>query len=216
MKPPSITRERLAWESGRLLVGVDEVGRGPLAGPVVAAAVAFPPHAGRILRLRDSKVLTAKRREALAAVIERRAAVVGVGAASVKVIDRVNIRVATAIAMRRALSRALGLRRGERLDGRHFRIAVVIDGLPLPEIGMEHQAVVDGDALCYSIAAAGVVAKVVRDRLMQRLARRHPGYGWETNMGYGTPDHLAAIDLTGPCIHHRRSFAPVAQTSLAL
>ena len=216
MKPPSITRERLAWESGRLLIGVDEVGRGPLAGPVVAAAVAFPPHAGRILRLRDSKVLTAKRREALAAVIERRAAVVGVGAASVKVIDRVNIRVATAIAMRRALSRALGLRRGERLDGRHFRIAVVIDGLPLPEIGMEHQAVVDGDALCYSIAAAGVVAKVVRDRLMQRLARRHPGYGWETNMGYGTPDHLAAIDLTGPCIHHRRSFAPVAQTSLAL
>ena len=216
MKPPSITRERLAWESGRLLVGVDEVGRGPLAGPVVAAAVAFPPHAGRILRLRDSKVLTARRRDALAAVIERRAAVVGVGAASVKVIDRVNIRVATAIAMRRALSRALGLRRGERLDGRHFRIAVVIDGLPLPEIGMEHQAVVDGDALCYSIAAAGVVAKVVRDRLMQRLARRHPGYGWETNMGYGTPDHLAAIDLTGPCIHHRRSFAPVAQTSLAL
>lgn len=216
MKPPSITRERLAWESGRLLIGVDEVGRGPLAGPVVAAAVAFPPHAGRILRLRDSKVLTARRREALAAVIERRAAVVGVGAASVKVIDRVNIRVATAIAMRRALSRALGLRRGERLDGRHFRIAVVIDGLPLPEIGMEHQAVVDGDALCYSIAAAGVVAKVVRDRLMQRLARRHPGYGWETNMGYGTPDHLAAIDLTGPCIHHRRSFAPVAQTSLAL
>lgn len=216
MKPPSITRERLAWESGRLLIGVDEVGRGPLAGPVVAAAVAFPPHAGRILRLRDSKVLTPRRREALAAVIERRAAVVGVGAASVKVIDRVNIRVATAIAMRRALSRALGLRRGERLDGRHFRIAVVIDGLPLPEIGMEHQAVVDGDALCYSIAAAGVVAKVVRDRLMQRLARRHPGYGWETNMGYGTPDHLAAIDLTGPCIHHRRSFAPVAQTSLAL
>ena len=216
MKPPSITRERLAWESGRLLIGVDEVGRGPLAGPVVAAAVAFPPHAGRILRLRDSKVLTARRRDALAAVIERRAAVVGVGAASVKVIDRVNIRVATAIAMRRALSRALGLRRGERLDGRHFRIAVVIDGLPLPEIGMEHQAVVDGDALCYSIAAAGVVAKVVRDRLMQRLARRHPGYGWETNMGYGTPDHLAAIDLTGPCIHHRRSFAPVAQTSLAL
>lgn len=216
MKPPSITRERLAWESGRLLIGVDEVGRGPLAGPVVAAAVAFPPHAGRILRLRDSKVLTARRREALAAMIERRAAVVGVGAASVKVIDRVNIRVATAIAMRRALSRALGLRPGERLDGRRFRIAVLIDGLPLPEIGMEHQAVVDGDALCYSIAAAGVVAKVVRDRLMQRLARRHPGYGWETNMGYGTPDHLAAIDLTGPCIHHRRSFAPVAQTTLAL
>jgi ribonuclease HII len=216
MKPPSITRERLAWESGRLLIGVDEVGRGPLAGPVVAAAVAFPPHAGRILRLRDSKVLTARRREALAAVIERRAAVVGVGAASVKVIDRVNIRVATAVAMRRALSRALGLRRGERLDGRHFRIAVVIDGLPLPEIGMEHQAVVDGDALCYSIAAAGVVAKVVRDRLMRRLALRHPGYGWETNMGYGTPDHLAAIDLTGPCVHHRRSFAPVAQTTLAL
>lgn len=140
----------------------------------------------------------------------------GIGAASVPVIDRVNIRVATAIAMRRALTRALGLRPGAVLSSQCSRVAVVIDGLPLPEIGLEHEALVDGDALCYSIAAAGVVAKVVRDRLMQRLARRHPGYGWDTNMGYATPDHLAAIDLTGPCVHHRRSFAPVAQTTLAL
>jgi ribonuclease HII len=216
MKPPSTTRERAAWAGGRLLIGVDEVGRGPLAGPVVAAAVAFPPHAGRILRLRDSKILTARRREALARLIRERAAVLGIGAASVRLIDRVNIRVASAIAMRRALIRALGGTPGSPLPGGGSRLAVIIDGLPLPELGLEHEALVDGDALCYSVAAAGVVAKVVRDRLMARLAQRHPAYGWETNMGYGTSEHLTAINISGPCRHHRQSFAPVAQTTLAL
>jgi ribonuclease HII len=168
--------------------------------------VAFPPASKRILGLRDSKVLTAIQRNRLAVLIRNRAATIGIGAASCRVIDRVNIRVATAIAMRRALRRAAGECRAP--------MAVLIDGLPLPELRFEHDALVDGDALCYSIAAAGVVAKVVRDRLMTLLARRHPSYGWETNMGYGTPEHLAAIDLGGPTVHHRRSFTPVAQLKL--
>ena len=203
---PGLARERAAWARGRLLFGIDEVGRGPLAGPVVAAVVAFPPASKRILGLRDSKVLTAIQRNRLAVLIRNRAATIGVGAASCRLIDRVNIRVATAIAMRRALRRAAGECGAP--------MAVLIDGLPLPELRFEHDALVDGDALCYSIAAAGVVAKVVRDRLMTLLARRHPSYGWETNMGYGTPEHLAAIDLAGPTVHHRRSFMPVAQLKL--
>jgi ribonuclease HII len=223
MKAPTISRERLSWEAGRLLVGVDEVGRGPLAGPVVAAAVAFPPHAGRILRLRDSKILTPKRRQRLALLIQARAAAVGLGAASSRLIDRVNIRVATAIAMRRAVARALGTIADAPLSSprlhlvtRGSRVSILIDGLPLPELGLEHQALIDGEALCYSVAAAGVVAKVIRDRLMERLARRHPEYGWESNMGYATAEHLAAIQLAGPCCHHRRSFTPVTQLTLAL
>jgi ribonuclease HII len=203
---PGLSRERAAWARGRLLFGIDEVGRGPLAGPVVAAVVAFPPASKRILGLRDSKVLTAIQRNRLAVLIRNRAATIGIGAASCRLIDRVNIRVATAIAMRRALRRAAGECGAP--------IAVLIDGLPLPELMVEHDALVDGDAHCYSIAAAGVVAKVVRDRLMTLLARRHPSYGWETNMGYGTPEHLAAIDLAGPTVHHRRSFTPVAQLKL--
>ena len=203
---PGLARERAAWARGRLLFGIDEVGRGPLAGPVVAAVVAFPPASKRILGLRDSKVLTAIQRSRLAVLIRNRAATIGIGAASCRLIDRVNIRVATAIAMRRALRRAAGECGAP--------MAVLIDGLPLPELQFEHDALVDGDALCYSIAAAGVVAKVVRDRLMTLLARRHPSYGWDTNMGYGTPEHLAAIDLTGPCRHHRKSFMPVAQLKL--
>ena len=203
---PGLARERAAWARGRLLFGIDEVGRGPLAGPVVAAVVAFPPASKRILGLRDSKVLTAIQRNRLAVLIRNRAATIGIGAASCRVIDRVNIRVATAIAMRRALRRAAGECGAP--------MVVLIDGLPLPELRVEHDALVDGDALCYSIAAAGVVAKVVRDKLMTLLARRHPSYGWETNMGYGTPEHLAAIDLAGPTVHHRRSFMPVAQLKL--
>jgi ribonuclease HII len=209
---PTTSRERAAWADRRLLVGVDEVGRGPLAGPVVAAAVAFPPGAPRIRGLRDSKVLTARRRAALAEVVRRRAALLGLGAASPRLIDRVNIRVATAIAMRRALARALGLPLPPEAALPAFRI--VVDGLPFPELGVAHEALVDGDALCYSVAAAGVLAKTVRDRLMARLAARHPGYGWETNAGYATADHLAGLDRLGPTAHHRRSFTPVAQLRL--
>jgi ribonuclease HII len=181
---------------------------------VVAAAVAFPPDGPRIRGLRDSKILTPRRREVLAVLIRRRAVLLGVGAASPRVIDRVNIRKATALAMRRALVRALGLSPDRPVlpGGVHL----VVDGLPFPELGLDHEAVVDGDAQCYSVAAAAVVAKTVRDRLMIRLARRHPGYGWESNMGYGTADHLSWIQAHGPSPHHRQSFTPVTQLQLGL
>jgi len=210
VRAPSVSREKEAWAGGRLLVGVDEVGRGPLAGPVVAAAVAFPPHAPRIQGIRDSKTIPAPRREALARLIQRRAAVIGVAAASVREIERFNIRGATALAMRRAVLRAVGPLRPSAPQS----LRLLIDGLPFPELGFEHEALVDGDALCYSVAAAGIVAKTVRDLLMARLAVRHQGYGWESNMGYGTPDHLAGLETLGPCRHHRRTFGPISQLRL--
>ena len=182
---PTLSRERAAWAEAHLLVGVDEVGRGPLAGPVVAAAVVFPANCRPVRGVRDSKTLPAARREELARVIRCKALRIAVGAASVREIDRLNIRVATAVAMRRAVIRATSGLAG-------FRI--LIDGLPLPEIGFPHEALVDGDARCHSIAAAGIVAKTVRDGLMRRLATRHPGYGWETNAGYGTLEHQDGAD----------------------
>jgi len=199
---PTLDHERARWAMGRLLVGVDEVGRGPLAGPVVAAAVVFRPAVPRIRDLRDSKQLKSPDRERLLAPIRARALAIGVGAASVREIDRLNIRVATALAMRRALARVL-----PALDAWD----ILVDGLPFPELGHPHDALVRGDAHCMSIAAAGVVAKQVRDGLMGRLAARHPAYGWEANMGYGTPAHQAGLLAAGPCAHHRRSFAPVSQ-----
>jgi ribonuclease HII len=235
---PSLDREVAAWSHALLLVGVDEVGRGPLAGPVVAAAVVFPPNCSRIRGIRDSKMLPAERRNSLTLEIRHRALGIGVGAASTREIDRLNIRVATAVAMRRAmraLFRRLPLtpRAPARIDPgahptpardrrRRIELApfspeaclVLLDGLPLPEVGVPHDALVDGDAHCMSIAAAGIVAKTVRDDLMSRLARRYPGYGWETNMGYGTPGHHDGLREHGPCIHHRHTFAPIAQLQL--
>jgi len=204
-----VERERLAWAEGRLLVGVDEAGRGPLAGPVVAAAVVFPPGAAIIPDVRDSKTLPPARRLACALRIRAAAIRLGVGAASTREIDRLNIRVATAIAMQRALRRALG-----PPGNAEARFVVLVDGLPVPELGPHHQALVDGDALCYSVAAAGIIAKTVRDRIMTGLAPRHPGYGWEQNMGYGTGRHLAGLAAAGPTPHHRMSFAPLAQRAL--
>ena len=204
---PTLAREAAAWAEGRLLVGVDEAGRGPLAGPVVAAAVVFPAGCprGTLRGLRDSKLLPPARRAHLAEKIRARAIAIGVGAASVIEIDRFNIRKATALAMRRALERVMP----------HLGPAcILVDGLPFPEIGVEHDALVDGDAHCASVAAAGIVAKLVRDELMHRLARRHPGYGWETNVGYGTDTHHDGLLRLGPTRHHRQSFAPVAQIPL--
>ena len=201
---PTLQREIAFWQAGGgLVAGVDEAGRGPLAGPVVAAAVVFPPHCRVIRGLRDSKLLPPPRRLRLAGVVRARALAVGVGAASVREIDRVNIRRASILAMRRALAR---LRVTPGL--------VLVDGLPCPELGCAHDAIIDGDAHCHSIAAASVIAKTVRDRLMERLARRHPSYAWESNKGYGTPDHLAALAAWGFTPHHRKSFAPVVQLTL--
>jgi ribonuclease HII len=204
---PTLAREAAAWAEGRLLVGVDEVGRGPLAGPVVAAAVVFPAGCprGTLRGLRDSKLLPPARRATLGLRIRARAIAIGIGAASVIEIDRFNIRKATALAMRRALERVLG---------RVGPAVILVDGLPFPELGFEHDALVDGDAHCASVAAAGIVAKIVRDDLMHRLARRHPGYGWDTNVGYGTDAHHDGLLRLGPTRHHRHSFAPVAQIPL--
>jgi len=203
---PTFEREIALWNAGRSIVaGIDEVGRGPLAGPVVAAAVVFPAGMKPIRGLRDSKILPAAKRERLAVVVRARAVAVGVGAASVKEIDRFNIRRATILAMQRALQR-LGLVPGE----------VLVDGLWLPELGRPHDAIIDGDALCQSIAAASVIAKTVRDRLMCLLAARYPVYAWAENKGYGTPEHLDALHVLGPTRHHRMSFEPVSQLSLAL
>ena len=197
--------ERLYFSRGALLVaGVDEVGRGPLAGPVVAAAVLVGPDSPIIEGVDDSKQLTRRRREQLAAAIVS-GLPYAVGAASTREIDRLNIRRATALAMRRAL------RRLPQTPG-----AVLVDGLPVPELGVEHEALVDGDARSYAIACASIVAKTVRDRLMRRLALRHPAYGWDVNVGYGTPKHRQAIEREGVTPHHRRSFTPVLQRELPL
>ena len=204
---PTLDRERAAWRAGRLLLGVDEAGRGPLAGPVVAAAVAFPRDQDPPAGLRDSKTLSARQRAELLPLIRTHALVVAVGAASVREIDRLNIRVATALAMHRAVTKALQALKA-------LECLVVLDGLPMRELGHPHEAMVDGDAHCVSIAAAGIVAKETRDRLMHALDLRHPPYGWGSNSGYGTAQHLAALRSVGPTRHHRMSFAPVSQLSL--
>ena len=189
---------------GPLLAGVDEVGRGPLAGPVLACAVVMPPDARAIRGVDDSKELTAPERERLARRIRERAIGIGIGAASVREIDRINIYHASVLAIRRAIKRL-------PIAPHH----VLIDGNPIRSLGVEHTAVVGGDACCHSIACASIVAKVTRDRLMRALARRHPHYRWETNVGYGTADHHAGLASHGITAHHRRSFSPV-QLALAL
>jgi ribonuclease HII len=176
------------------VAGIDEVGRGPLAGPVVAAAVILHEDRG-IEGAIDSKRLSPARRDRLAREILACAAGVGIGVASVEEIDRVNIRRAVNLAMGRAL-RAL-----PEPPGR-----IVVDGRPLLGVDWTHDAVVTGDALVHSISCASIVANVFRDRLMRRLARWYPGYGWERNMGYGTPEHLLALRKLGPTPHHRRTF----------
>jgi ribonuclease HII len=195
---PTLRMERSLWQSGaRRVVGVDECGMGSLCSAVVAAACLLPPNCRRIAGVRDSKTLSARQREKLAAEIRRRT-IVAVGAASVAEIDRLNIYHASHLAMRRALRR-IGDYDHVLVDGR--RIAGFDDVGP-------HTAVIDGDALCYAIACASVVAKVTRDRLLARLALRHPGYGWERNAGYSTREHLEALRTLGVTPHHRRSFAP--------
>ena len=181
------------------IVGVDEVGRGPLAGPVVVCAIVMPVDRRAIARVTDSKALTASERERLALRIRDQAVALALAAASVEEIGRWNIYHATVRAMQRALARL-----PVRPD------VVLVDGKPMRTLGVEHRAVVGGDAICYSIGCASIVAKVVRDRLMTRLAARHPAYAWERNVGYGTPTHIAALREAGLTKHHRVSFCRTA------
>ncbi len=201
---PTLRHERRLWNDGRdRVAGVDEVGVAPTCGAVVAAAVIMRPGCHRIPGVRDSKTLSMAQRERLAPIIRSRAAAVGVGAASVREIDQLNIYHATHLAMRRAIA---------RLGGHDH---VLVDGNRI--VGFEAQVgpytnIVDGDAKVYSIACASVVAKVVRDRMMTRLAARYPGYGWEHNQGYATRDHRDAIRRMGLTPFHRRSFLALQRT----
>jgi ribonuclease HII len=179
------------------IAGIDEVGRGSLAGPVVAAAVILPER-HRIRGLRDSKVLPRSRREALYELILDRATAVGVGCVEVEVIDRINILQATKLAMREALGRLT-----QPPDH------LVIDALSLPQVDLPQRPIIDGDAISASIAAASIVAKVTRDRICAEFDARYPAYGFARNKGYGTRRHLDALLEEGPCEWHRRSFAPV-------
>ncbi|MDQ2854298.1 MAG: ribonuclease HII [Chloroflexota bacterium] len=181
----------------RSIAGIDEVGRGSLAGPVVAAAVILPDR-HRIKGLRDSKVLVRSRREALYEQILDRADAVGVGCMEVEVIDRVNILQATKLAMQEALGHLS--RPPDHL---------VIDALSLREVDLPQRPIIDGDAISASIAAASIVAKVTRDRICAELDARYPAYGFARNKGYGTPFHVKALLREGPCEWHRRSFAPL-------
>ncbi len=195
----------LRAERGPLLAGVDEVGRGPIAGPVVACAVIMPPDMRAIRGVDDSKALTAQERQKLVGRIQERALAWALGAASVREIERFNIYQASVLAMRRALGRL-------QIQPDH----VIIDGKAMRTLPIPHTAIVHGDARCFSIACASIVAKVTRDRLMALLARRYPAYTWERNVGYTTRAHIRGLDAAGITPHHRRSFFRVSQLMLDL
>jgi ribonuclease HII len=182
------------------ICGIDEAGRGPLAGPVVAAAVMLP-RKGRPKGLDDSKQLTAEAREELAAAI-RRAGIVAIGVASVAEIDTLNILHASHLAMRRAF---------DALPERP--VAAIVDGNMAPDLPCPVECVVDGDAIVPLVSAASIVAKVERDRMMRDLCAQFPGYGFSKHKGYGTPDHMAALAKLGPCPIHRMSFKPVREAA---
>lgn len=199
MSKPHFRHERAHAAAGRWPVaGIDEAGRGPLAGPVTAAAVILDPK--KLPKgLDDSKKLSAATREQLFDLICARALAIGVGLASAQEIDAINIRNATFLAMSRALH-ALALQ----------PVHVLIDGNASPRnLPCPAQTIIKGDAISLSIAAASIIAKVTRDRLMEQMHLAHPDYGFADHMGYSTPAHMAALEIHGPCVLHRHSFAPV-------
>ena len=192
--------ERTYWARGlRAVAGLDEAGRGCLAGPVVAAAVILPEDFD-VSGLNDSKQLSPSEREELRRRIDREATAVGIGMADVEYIDVHNILQATLEAMRRAV-----------LSLPVSPDALLVDALTVPGLAIPQQAIIKGDSLSHSIAAASIVAKTERDRLMEEAGVRYPEYGFDQNKGYATPDHLAALERWGPCPLHRRSFAPVRE-----
>jgi len=196
--------ERRLWDSGHVLVaGLDEAGRGPWAGPVVAAAVILDPEQAPD-GIYDSKALTPKHRDALYKGICRAAVAFSVGSVERELIDRINILEATRLAMLRALE---ALRQSPH--------ALLVDALRIPQTNLPQYPLIKGDQLSVSIAAASIVAKVTRDRLMTRYETEFPGYGFAAHKGYGTPQHRKALFEMGPCPLHRRSFRPVRQLILA-
>ncbi|MFQ3583721.1 MAG: ribonuclease HII [Cyanobacteriota bacterium] len=198
---PSLVWEGSLWQQGiHRVAGIDEVGRGSLAGPVVAAAVILPVEMdpAELEGVRDSKQLRPQQRTRLAERIRQVALAVAIGSASAAEIDQLNIRQATVLAMQRALA--------EVGEVEH----ILLDGLPLAELGSQQTALVKGDQISLSIAAASIVAKVWRDTLMQDWDRQYPGYGWRTNVGYGTREHRRALQDLGLTPQHRRSFVHLA------
>lgn len=198
-KPEAARQTSFAWDLPGLVAGVDEAGRGPLAGPVVAAAVILDDQ-NPIAGLNDSKKLTALKRERLYDEIRAKALCCAVGQASVQEIDEINILQATLLAMQRAVG-------GLRLKPSK----VLVDGNRLPVLTVMAEAIVGGDATVPAISAASILAKVTRDRWCAELDRRYPHYGFASHKGYGTAEHLAALQKHGACPEHRKSFAPVAQ-----
>jgi ribonuclease HII len=197
-----LAHERPIWKRGVVrIAGVDEVGVGPLAGPVVAGAVILEPHAV-IPGVDDSKKLSPRRREELARAIRERAIAIAIGMATVEEIDVLNILQASRLAMQRAV---LAL----RPPAEHL----LVDARSVPGVDVPQAGIIHGDALSQSIAAASIVAKVYRDDLMAELATLYPGYGFELHSGYPTPAHLKALRYLGPCAIHRRSFAPVREAA---
>jgi ribonuclease HII len=205
---PDMPSFRIESRHDGLVAGIDEAGRGPLAGPVLAAAVILDRTRARrgLLRLLDDskKLPVEDRRKAYRALYRSDAVVIGVGAASAREIDRLNILQATLLAMRRAV---MALPTGPAV--------ALVDGNRPPRLACTVETVVSGDSLSYSIAAASIVAKVTRDRIMSLLDARHPGYGWSSNAGYSVPAHLAALQKLGPTPHHRLSFSPLSSSKQA-
>ena len=203
--PDFFYEDELVGEGFGVVAGVDEAGRDPLAGPVVAGAVILP-RCFDVGGLDDSKKLSAKRREVLfERLVGCEEVVWAVGCVGVEVIDEINILNATHLAMREALG-GLGV----------VPDAALVDGLPVRDLGFNQKALVKGDGLSLSIAAASVIAKVTRDRMMGKIDEEFPMYGFVRNQGYGTREHLAALQKYGPCRFHRRTFKPVSQLTLSL
>ncbi len=204
---PDLIQEGLWWSQGLVRVaGVDEAGRGPWAGPVVAGAVVLPPDpavARALAGVRDSKQLSPHQRERLFGVIKSLAVSWAAGVVSCQEIDRLGILPATRLAMRQAID---GL---NALGGAPQ--ALLVDAVRLPAIPLPQRSLIHGDALSLSIAAASIIAKVTRDQLMREMDGQYPGYGFARHKGYGTAQHAQALNELGPCPIHRRSFAPVAR-----
>jgi ribonuclease HII len=199
--PPSIRFEKALFKQGfKSVAGVDEAGRGPLAGPVVAAAVVFPPGAVKIKGLRDSKKLLPRVREELYAEIAARAQGIGIGMVGEKIIDEINILKATFLAMRQAISNL-------SMPPDH----ILVDGKSrIPKIRIPQTPIIGGDDIAQSVAAASVVAKVTRDMIMKDVALIYPGWGFERHKGYGTEEHISLLFKKGPLPIHRKTFEPVS------